>query len=152
MARGASFAVTPGNSSNILELSVRNASAVIANVQQFDARAREEIRALVQQYAEATRTLVRDLAPVDRGYMHDHVRVRYSPEGFAFEVGWDAADFLGEGLAFYPFFQEFGTRFMPPQPSLGPAWAVMGPQFQLALRLRLAELAATRVASMAGAA
>lgn len=124
-----------------LELSVRNTSAVISNFYRFDAEARDQVRALVARQGESLRSLTAQLAPVDTGYMRDHVRARFTAAGLGFEVGWDASDFLGTGRAFYPFFQEYGTRYMAAQPSLGPAWRAVEPRFLNALRYLLAQLA-----------
>lgn len=132
---------------NVFELSVRNSAAVIANLYRFDTEAKDQIRALVQRQAESLRRLTQQFAPVDTGYMRDHVLARYGPEGFSFEVGWDATDFIGEGKAFYPFFQEFGTARMPAQPSLGPAWREVEPRFMNALRFLLQQLAADHSAT-----
>lgn len=120
-----------------LELSVRNASAMVANFHAADAQLQEDIRDLVEEYGEATRELTSFLSPYRTGHMSESVRTVYSPSGLAFETGWDADDFIGEGLAFYPYFQEFGTRFMAAQPSLGPAYEEMRPQFERALRERV---------------
>jgi HK97 gp10 family phage protein len=126
---------------NVFELSVRNQAALVANFYSFDVEAKEQIRALVVRQAESLRNLTMSFAPVDTGYMRDHVLARYGPEGFSFEVGWEASDFLGAGLSFYPFFVEYGTRFMPAQPSLGPAWREVEPRYTNALRYLLQQLA-----------
>jgi HK97 gp10 family phage protein len=103
------------------ELSTRDLTALVANFHKSDVWLQEQLRDLVRRSAEQLRDLVQQLAPYDTGFMHDHVRIYFTPSGFGFEVGWSADDFLSAGLAFYPWFQEFGTRVMMAQPSLGPA-------------------------------
>lgn len=127
---------------NLFELSFRNQAAVIANVMRFEDNALAEIRALVVEYGEKARALTQSFAPVRTGWMRDHVRTRYGPLGYSWETGWDANDFIGQGLSFYPWFVEFGTRFMGAQPSLTPAYNIVAPQFHAALSAKLAALAA----------
>lgn len=88
-------------------------------------------RRLVEDYGEHVRGLTFQLSPVDTGFMREHVGAETS-EGdgvFGFEAGWRAEEFRNEGFAPYYLFQEFGTVFMAPQPSLGPAWNELRPHF-----------------------
>lgn len=112
------------------ELGFRNLDALVANFYAGDAAVQEAMRDVVAEAANDIGALAAMLAPVDTGFMSDHVKERFTPSGLGFEVGWDAADFFEAGHAFYPFFQEFGTRFMPAQPSLGPAYDAIIPGFQ----------------------
>lgn len=115
---------------SIFELGIQNLNGLVANFYAADAVAQDDMRTVVAETANDVGALTAMLSPVDRGFMSDHVREIISASGLGFEVGWDAADFFEAGLAFYPFFQEFGTRYMPAQPSLGPAWDTIRPQFQ----------------------
>jgi HK97 gp10 family phage protein len=85
-------------------------------------RAREEIlaeaRAVVAETAERVRARAYELAPVDTGFMREQIKVRTSPGGYVYEVGYDEADFEAAGLPGYFVFQEFGTSKMPAQPHL----------------------------------
>lgn len=104
------------------ELGVRALQGLAANFHKADQEAQREIKAAVRQSAEDTLALAIMLCPKRTGFMSENIKVRYTASELAFEVGWEAADFYEAGFAFYPFFVEFGTRFMSAQPSLGPAW------------------------------
>lgn len=113
-----------------MHLSEKSTAAVIVQLRQYDARVRREAKRVTKEYAEATRDLTYFLAPKDTWFMAEHVKILYAYNGLAFEVGWDAADFEEAGHhAFYPWFQEFGTSKMRAQPSLGPAWNDLYPQY-----------------------
>jgi HK97 gp10 family phage protein len=58
--------------------------------------------------------------------MVEHRHIILTNGGLGFEAGWDAGEFP---RAFYPYFQEFGTSRMRAQPSLGPAYQYIAPQF-----------------------
>jgi HK97 gp10 family phage protein len=111
------------------ELGVRNLQALAANFHTFDTELQKDVRALVRETAQDTRDLTSVLAPKDTEFMADHVDWWLTNSELGFEVGWHVDDFVEAGLAFYPFFQEFGTRFMAAQPSLGPAWDANAPIF-----------------------
>lgn len=118
-----------------MELSVRGSQALVANFYATEVDIVEAMRESAQRAAELLVQVVQQICAVDTGFMRDHVRTWFSPTGLVFEGGWDAADFFGAGLAFYPWFVEFGTRHMAAQPALLPAWDYVVPIF-------LAELAA----------
>jgi HK97 gp10 family phage protein len=120
-----------------LDLSVKNLAGVARNLRAFDAICVAAIQDAVLSAGESTRELAYALCPVDTGYMRDHLKTVYSPDGLTFEVGWDAADFEAANFAdetstgsFYPIYQEFGTRFMAAQPSLTPAYRETVPHFR----------------------
>jgi HK97 gp10 family phage protein len=129
------------------ELGIRNLDGLIANLYKIDPFMQDAFREAAVEAANDTAALTSMLAPVDTGFMSEHVAQHFTPSGFGFEVGWDAADFFEAGLAFYPFYQEFGTRKMSPQPSLGPAWDEIRPQYEATVS-RLATQALAR--AMAG--
>lgn len=110
-----------------LELSVRNESALVANFFALDAEIQVAMQLAAASAADLVRQVVQSTCAVDTGFMRDHVRIWKSPTGLVWEVGWDAGDFFDAGLAFYPFFVEYGTRFMAAQPSLGPAYEYVVP-------------------------
>lgn len=112
------------------ELGVRNLQALAANFHAADEELQDDIRALVRETAQDTRDLTAVLAPKDTEFMADHVDWWLSESELGFEVGWHVDDFVEAGLAFYPYFQEFGTRIMQAQPSLGPAWDANAPIFE----------------------
>jgi HK97 gp10 family phage protein len=105
-----------------MDLSFKNTSAVIANLYAFDADVQVAVINLVRRAGEFCRELTFYFSPVDTTFMRNHIRVTFGPKGYSFEVGWLEDDFLSAGLAFYPLYQEFGTRFMHAQPSLTPAY------------------------------
>lgn len=110
-------------------LSVRNTQATIANFRAFDRHLQTEVRGVVRETGAFCKDLVKFFCPVRTGFMRSQVRVAYGDAGYSWEVGWREDDFTRRGLAFYPLFQEFGTRFMAAQPSLFPAYAEVKPQF-----------------------
>lgn len=124
-----------------LSLSFKNAAAVAANFHDYDQKAHKAIRELVREAGQYCHDLTVFLCPVDTGFMSEHVRVIYGREGYTFEVGWLEEDFIAAGLAFYPIFVEFGTRFMHAQPSLYPAYQDTKEWFIPELGDRLRELA-----------
>jgi len=123
-----------------LELSVRNESALAANFFALDAEIQVAFQLASTSAADLIRQVVQATCAVDTGFMRDHVRVWMSPTGLVWEVGWDAGDFFNAGLAFYPFFVEYGTRFMAAQPSLEPAYNYVVPIYlaDVAALIRLA--------------
>lgn len=128
------------------ELGIRNLSGLVANFRAVDETLQADIRALVLETAIETRDLTEILAAKRTGFMAEHLLFWLTNSGLGFEVGWDATDFLDAGYAFYPFFVEFGTRYMAAQPALGPAWDSMQPQFveRMSVLLRAAAARAGR--------
>lgn len=116
-----------GYNSLKFELGVRNQQALIAN---FHAKEREIVDAM-RRASEAAAYRAQGIAymlcPVDTSptaddfAMRDHIKIIFSPDKLAWELGWYAEDFFDAGLPFYAFFVEFGTRYMPARPSLRPA-------------------------------
>lgn len=115
------------------ELGTRNLAALVANFHKADEQLQHDLRVLASDYAEHTKELTRSYAPKDTHFMEEHVRVFMSESGLVWEVGWDASDFIEAGEAFYPWFQEFGTRSMNAQPSLGPASEQVFPVYRDAI-------------------
>jgi len=112
------------------ELGIRDTSALVANFYKAD---REIERAMIRHVREITEifdSVWESLTPVDTAFMVTHRHIRLTKSGLGFEAGWDASEFLNAGFAFYPFFQEFGTRMMAAQPSLGPAYRYIEPIFR----------------------
>lgn len=131
----------------MLELSFRNTAAVIANIYATDEATQEAVVAMVHEAGQYCKDLAYFYSPVDTGFMREHLRVIYGPRGYSFEVGWAAEDFIAAGLAFYPVFQEFGTRFMAAQPSLTPAYQDTATWFLPALSAEISAAAARRRAA-----
>lgn len=111
------------------ELGIRNTQAVAANFHRADAQIGRDMRRVVDRNLDVFDTVWSALIPVDTTRMLRRRRIVRTHGGLGFEAGWDATDFVGEGLAFYPFFQEFGTYKMRAQPSLGPAYRYIAAHF-----------------------
>jgi HK97 gp10 family phage protein len=129
-----------------LELGVRSLAALSANFHAADLIMAEQMRMEVAQTARDVGDLTSLLSPKDTTFMSQHVHEWFTPSGLGFEVGWDVMDFVENGLAFYPYFQEFGTRYMAAQPSLGPAFDHIAPEFQR----RISAIIATSIARLGG--
>lgn len=104
-----------------LDLAVR-ADATLVNLRKIDEIAQRECVEAVRRSGNRFVELVQRRVAYATGFMHDHVRVEFTPKGYSFEGGWLEDDFERVGLAFYPPFVEFGTWKMPAQPSLLPAY------------------------------
>lgn len=113
-----------------LDLRVDETRGVVANLYAIDRAVQTEMRDLSVRYAAHAKDFARQIVPYDTGFMHDHIRTDLSEDRLRWSVGWSRRDFDAEGLPFYPVFQEYGTIFMAPQPTLGPTMAVLGPEHQ----------------------
>lgn len=120
-----------------MRLSVHNARGVVANLYAADKRIKGEVRRSVKMHGELTKELTQFLCAYDTGFMHDHVRTRYSRGGMAWQTGWDDADFAAADLPFYPPYVEFGTSKMAAQPALGPAYRDVDRMFRQDLREKI---------------
>lgn len=120
-----------------LTLSTRGAAAVAANFYARDRAAQMAIKRVVRRNGVALHERARALCPVDTGFMRSQLRLAFSEQGYVYEVGWDEQDFSAAGLAFYPVYVEFGTRFQAAQPSLFPAREQQDPIFRRELRAEL---------------
>jgi HK97 gp10 family phage protein len=105
-----------------LDLSQKNVAGVIARIYSAYPEITAAVRKTTRDAGEFCKELTAAFAPKRTGRMARLVKTVYSAEGFDFETGWFAEDFLDEGEAFYPPYQEFGTRFIAAQPSLYPAY------------------------------
>lgn len=115
----------------MVNFNMQGLEGVTAEIERRLMTTEERARKLVSDYAEHVRDLTFQLSPVDTGFMREHVKGETSEEGtvFGFATGWHAEDFRSEGFAPYYLFQEFGTVFHAPQPSLTPAWLELRPSF-----------------------
>jgi len=111
-------------------LEVRGLTGLIANVKAFDAAVQREVKTAVRRGAEETVDLAQQLAPYDKGFMHDHIRAEFSEGGYTYRVGLYAEDFAAAGLPFYPVFVEHGTSVSPAQPFLFPAYEAIRPNVE----------------------
>jgi HK97 gp10 family phage protein len=121
----------------VFELGIREGRGLAANFHAADALIEGEMRDVVAEHVELFDHEWESLIPVDTGRMRDRRHIIVFKSGLGFNAGWDASDFYGDGVAFYPFFQEFGTYKMRAQPSLGPAYESIAPHFKTAMRTAL---------------
>lgn len=122
-----------------LDLSQKSVSGTIARIYAADAACQAGIREATHSAGEFCKALTAYYARKRTGYMSQTVRTVYTPDGFSFETGWLASDFTSAGQPFYPPYQEFGTRFMPAQPSLYPAYKETQEYYREELRATIRE-------------
>lgn len=112
-----------------LDIAVR-VDATIINLKKVDEITKRETVDAVRRAGDKFIELVQRRVAYDTGFMHDHVRVEYTPKGYSFEGGWLEEDFTSVGLPFYPPFPEFGTSRHPAQPSIMPAYDEVSARLQ----------------------
>lgn len=112
-----------------LDVAVR-ADATVVNLRKIDEIAQRECVDAVRRAGNRLVELVQRRVAYDTGFMHDNVRVEFTPKGYSFEGGWLEDDFERAGRPFYPPFVEFGTWKMPSQPSLLPAYDQVAAELQ----------------------
>ena len=118
-------------------ITVRNQSAVIANLRRLSAAMDEEVTDLVQEWGERIRDKAIELAPIGKdtdpaphpGFLKRHIHVLFSDNYRSFEVGCWAEDFDAIGENLYAIFQEYGTSFHDAQPFLNPSYEWGRPLF-----------------------
>jgi hypothetical protein len=93
-----------------LTLSTRNAGGIAANFVAADRRAQAAVKKVVRRNGVQLHEKAYAACPVDTGFMRSQLRVGFSENGYAYEVGWLEGDFAEAGLAFYPVYVIFGTR------------------------------------------
>lgn len=108
---------------------VQGLDGIVANFYSAKTNIRQEIRVLTALSAAETVRLTRAFCPVDTGLMRSSVKAELVPSGLQFSVFFDPSVFQAAGKVYYPLFVEFGTRFMSAQPSLRPAFAIVGPAY-----------------------
>lgn len=122
-------------------LTIRNQTALIANLKRLEDQSLDEIRDVTRDWAEQIQELAIELAPIWKeennppppwhpGYLKDHIRLEYSEGGFAFEIGCWEEDFAAIGENNYAVFQEYGTSQHGAQPFLNPAYAWGAPKYK----------------------
>ena len=135
-----------------LSLQIKNVDPVIRRLRAYPPAARKGIRAVIGEYAAKEYQMAYDLCPKDTFFMADHIRVEFSPGGYAYYLGWRRRDFTAAGKSFYALYQELSFRHwlsgkIIHNPCLQPTRAVMRPRFERDLARALREAAAGRVSS-----
>lgn len=116
-----------------MELSVQGTAALARNFNIKNQHMVRELQKVVFTYGELTKELASFFAPRASGFLADAVRTDYFDDGLEFESGLRAEDFFAANKPFYGVHVEFGTKKTPAQPFLGPAMAVVKPQFRAAV-------------------
>lgn len=133
-------AILRGTSYGSFRITVRNQTALVANLKNFDDECNNAVRDVTRFWGEEIQQLAVELAPYAKpenwappyhpGFLKDHIDLRFSEGGFAFEVGCWAEDFDAIGENLYAVFQEYGTSKHPAQPFLNPAYEFGGPRYR----------------------
>src|SRR4051812_11349345 len=87
-----------------MSLATRNTSAVIGSLRQYGERAKERAKVVVEESADRAYQTARQNAPVDTGFMVEHLRREFTPAGLGYSVGFRAEDFAAAGKDFYPLY------------------------------------------------
>ncbi len=93
-----------------MQLSIRNVSAVIANIKPRGVRIQRAVTKRTRRAGEDVHAVAYSLCPVDTGFMQDHLVLEFTPKGLGFEIGWKEEDFFAAGLDFYPPYVVFGVE------------------------------------------
>lgn len=118
------------NAGDQIYLRVRGARAAIANLYRTEEDIVEGMREASRNAARDTRDLAFQLCPVDTERMRNSLDYELSPDELTFNVFYDPAPFIADGVAYYPPFVEFGTVNMDAQPTLLPAFNEMDLVYQ----------------------
>ncbi|MFF0426908.1 HK97-gp10 family putative phage morphogenesis protein [Streptomyces sp. NPDC004520] len=96
-------------------IEVEGLERVTDRIEDLPAEVRQALFKALRESAEAVIAEVKGKVKVDSRNLQGSVKARYENNRLRAEVGWWDAD---DGYAIY---QEFGTKRMPANPSLGPA-------------------------------
>lgn len=109
-------------------VSTTNTVATQVRLLRFGTTSTREVVREVRRSAHRIQTRAYQLAPVRTGWLRDHIKVAFSRDNLAYEVGWDSRDFEGQTNYWgepidspYFAYTEFGTVKMSPRPCLFPA-------------------------------
>lgn len=115
------------------ELSQQGIAGLVANLYKADAEIAERLTAAGRQWGHELQHRTEFYTPRRTGFMQEHVQLKFFNDDTAFEVGWSADDFFSAGLAFYPWFVEFGTIHMAAQFPLTTAYNEVMPLYEAAV-------------------
>lgn len=85
-----------------LTFALRDASAVQLVLGRKDAEFKAGIRRIVRAHAQEAHSIAFLLSAYRTGRMQRLLRVEFTPEGFAWSLGWRAIEFRQDGVYFYP--------------------------------------------------
>jgi hypothetical protein len=110
-------------------LTLESLALCVQRMAAWENAAGDQLRALMREQGQRCWARLMATAPVRTGFMRDNTRLVYGDDGYAWSAGWFPEDFTGAGFAFYPFFLEYGTRYMAPRPTVGPVREELLPTF-----------------------
>jgi hypothetical protein len=84
--------------------------ATISNLRQYGTGSIRDLQRITERSGKRAQSTAKRLAPKDSGYMASKLQLVLSAKRLAWRIGYDEADFIGRGMAFYPVFQELGFR------------------------------------------
>jgi len=84
--------------------------ATVANLRQYGRGVSRDLERITVRSGERAQAMAEHFAPVDEGYMRSKIRLVISAKRLAWQLGYNQADFSGQGLADYYLFQELGFR------------------------------------------
>lgn len=120
-----------------LTLSTGNLSGIAARFQAGEKAVTRNVRRVVRKTGEAAYSTAYADAPKDTTFMANALRLDFTKDGLAYELGFKESDFERAGLPFYPVYVIFGTRFMPARDFLFPANKEARREFRADLRAAL---------------
>jgi len=91
------------------KVTVTGLSGLAANFRAFDQKCQDLVLAAQQENGTEHRQRMHDEAPKDTHFMANNTEVRFSAEGYTYEVGYWAEAFDVAGLPFYVPYVAFGT-------------------------------------------
>jgi hypothetical protein len=132
-----------------LTLSLRGDRAMVANLFRTEADIVAEIVAHNREIGERVRERAFVLAPVDKEFMRERIKLRLSETGLVFEVGYDESDFAAAGKPPYFKYQELGfTHWRSGEfirnPHLEPAFREFDQAYRAGIRARVQQALARR--------
>lgn len=101
-----------------LTIEIEGLDRLTDRIEDLPAEVRQALFKALKESAEAVIAEVKGKVKVDSHNLQNSVKARYENNRLRAEVGWWDAD---DGYSIY---QEFGTKRMPANPSLGPALEV----------------------------
>lgn len=119
---------------NKLELSIEDRSGRVTNFYAVEQDLVDAAKEAFRRVGARTKGLAYEYCPKDTYFMANHIELVESEESQVFEVGWWASDFYEAGLPFYPEFVVLGTRYVPPNDPLTPAYEATKPEYELEMR------------------
>lgn len=102
---------------------------------EIEAALREAARSVEDDVAATMADIIRATAPVESGRYKEDVHT-----GRFDDVAYVYTRQRGKRAAFYSVFDEYGTRFSPPQPVFRPAMELAKPEFKALAEARIGEV------------